>query len=189
VAAALGVPLGPNGRILVEPDCSVPGHRNVFAIGDIAHFVPPGSDRPLPGVAPVAMQQGRHVARAIARDLEQRERPRFEYLDKGIMATVGRSRAVAEVGAWRIRGTWAWLAWLIVHLLFLIGFRNRLAVLLNWAWCYLTYGSAARLITGEHAWNRIPELLAAARAELPAGSAPALTASRTDEAVSRTSSS
>ncbi len=133
LASALGTPLDGNGRVRVGPDCSVAGNPELFAIGDIACFVPEGTDAPLPGLAPVAIQQGRHVATAIRRDIAGRPRPTFRYLDKGVMATIGRSRAVAEIGRWRIAGSIAWVAWLLVHLLFLIGFRNRLAVLLNWA--------------------------------------------------------
>src|SRR5262249_28838454 len=117
------------------------------------------------GVSPVAMQQARFVARVIERRARGREPPReFRYLDKGIMATIGRSRAVAQTGRLRMSGLLAWLAWLVVHIFYLISFRNRFVVLFNWAWSYLTYKRGARLITGERAWERAQSL--AARAEL-----------------------
>jgi len=145
LAESLGTPRDRSGRIIVEPDLSIPGHPEAFAIGDIAHVV--GEDgRPLPGVAPVAMQQGRHVGRILA--ARSGERPAFRYVDRGNMATIGRSAAIAEIGELRLSGVLAWLAWLFVHLIFLIGFRNRLVVLVDWTWSYFTYGRGARLITG-----------------------------------------
>lgn len=135
-------------RLLVEPDCSLPGHPEVFAIGDMAAFVHQTGE-PLPGVSPVALQQARAVARNIRRTLRGRPRRPFRYIDKGSMATIGRSAAIAVVGPVRLTGFVAWLAWLAVHIFFLIGFRNRLFVLLEWAWAYLTYRRAARLITGD----------------------------------------
>jgi NADH dehydrogenase len=146
LAARLGVPLDRAGRVVVGPDCAVPGHPHVFAIGDVACFETPAG--PLPGVSPVAMQQGRHVARSIVRDLRGEPREPFHYVDKGSMATIGRSRAVAQVGRLRLSGLLAWLAWLFVHLWYLIDRRNRLSVFLDWCWSYLTFRHGARLITG-----------------------------------------
>jgi NADH dehydrogenase len=148
LVAMLGLPIDRGGRVRVAPDCSVPGHPNVFCIGDAAAFVPSGTDAVLPGVSPVAMQQGRFVARAIAASVEGRARGEFRYVDKGSMATIGRSRAVAEIRGLRLGGFLAWLAWLSVHIFYLIDFRNRLLVLIDWAWSYFTYQRGSRLITG-----------------------------------------
>ena len=148
LGASLGVPLDAQGRVIVKEDCSIPGHRSVFVIGDMAHFAPGGGDRPLPGLSPVAMQQGKHVARQIRALLAGGWTQRFEYFDKGTMATIGRNKAVADAGFMRFSGLIAWLAWLFVHVLFLVGFRNKLTVLFSWAYAYLTYGRGARLITG-----------------------------------------
>jgi NADH dehydrogenase len=146
LAAKLGVPLDRAGRVVVGADCALPGHARAFAIGDIACFATPAG--PLPGVSPVAMQQGRHVARLIARDLAGEAREPFRYLDKGSMATIGRTRAVAQVGRLRLSGVVAWLAWLFVHLWYLTDRRNRLSVFVDWCWSYLTFRHGARLITG-----------------------------------------
>lgn len=142
----LGVPLGRGGRIPVAPDLTVPGHRNVFAIGDMTYLEQNG--RPLPWVSPVAMQMGRAVARNIQNDLTGKPRQNFRYRDKGSMATIGRKAAIAELGKLHLSGFMAWMAWLLVHIFFLIGFRNRLIVIFNWAWSYFTYQRGARLITG-----------------------------------------
>jgi NADH dehydrogenase len=144
----VGLPVDRAGRAIVEQDCSVKDHPEVFVIGDAAAFVPEGGSQPLPGVSPVAMQQGRFVARQIARSCEGAPRQRFKYWDKGSMATIGRSRAVAQVGKLQLSGFLAWLAWLSVHILYLIDFRNRLVVLVDWAWAYFAYRRGARLITG-----------------------------------------
>jgi NADH dehydrogenase len=144
----LGLELDRQGRVQVEQDCSVPGHPEVFVIGDSAAFIPEGESRPLPGVSPVAMQQARFVARQIERSLEGKPRQKFLYVDKGSMATIGRSRAVAELGRLKLTGFLAWLAWLALHIYYLIGFRNRLVVLLDWAWAYFAYRRGSRLITG-----------------------------------------
>ena len=149
LARRLETPLDRSGRIVVEQDCSLPGHPEVFAIGDIARFVPIGQEDPLPGVAPVAMQQGRYVARAIQRRIQRHAIEPFRYVDKGIMATIGRSRAVAQSGKLELSGFLAWLMWLVVHIWFLITFRNRLLVLFGWFYNYLLYARGARLITGE----------------------------------------
>ena len=147
LGASLGVPLDPQGRVIVREDCSIPGHGEVFVIGDQAHF-DAGGGKPLPGLSPVAMQQGRHVAKNIIALLRGQSTERFQYSDKGSMATIGRNAAVAEMGSIRFSGIIAWFAWLFVHIIFLVGFRNRIAVLFNWAYAYLTYGRGARLITG-----------------------------------------
>lgn len=147
LAAALGTELDRSGRVRVEPDCSIPKHPWAFAIGDVASFF--DGRRTLPGVSPVALQQGRFVADLIDREVRGLRRPeRFHYVDKGSMATIGRSKAVAEKGRVRLSGFPAWLAWLFVHVWFLVGFRNRISVMLNWAWSYITYARGARLITG-----------------------------------------
>ncbi len=144
---SLGVPVDRAGRVEVGSDCSLPGHPEVFAIGDMAKFVENG--QPLPGVSPVAMQQARHVAKIIRREIagETTERRPFRYVDKGSMATIGRSRAIAWARGIKMHGFIAWLAWLVVHVWYLIGFKNRLFVLLNWAWSYVAYARGARLIT------------------------------------------
>lgn len=144
---SLGVPLDRQGRVIVREDLSIPGRRDVFVIGDQAHFAP-GGGTPLPGLSPVAMQQGRHVARNIRTLLADGWTERFEYFDKGTMATIGRHRAVADAGFMRFSGWLAWLAWLFVHIIFLVGFRNKLMVLFSWGYAYATYGRGARLITG-----------------------------------------
>ena len=135
------------GRVLVEPDLSIPGHPEAFAIGDMCAFVHQTAT-PLPGVAQVAIQQGRVVADNVLRRLSHRPTRAFHYRDKGSMATIGRAAAVAVVGPVRLSGLIAWLAWLLVHITFLIGFRNRVLVLLQWAWSYITWHRGARLITG-----------------------------------------
>ena len=150
LARTLGAPVDRSGRIQVEPDLSIPGHPRAFCIGDMACFTH-DTGKPLPGVSPVAMQQARHVAQLIAADMHGHTRTPFHYVDKGTMATVGRSRAVAQTGALRLRGLVAWLAWLGVHIWYLIGFRNRLVVMLTWAWSYFTFQRGARLITEPHA--------------------------------------
>ncbi len=138
------------GKIVVDQHCALPSDRHVYAIGDIAHFVPTGEERGLPGLAPVAMQQGAHVAKAIASDVAGKSRPTFRYVDKGIMATVGRSAAVVEVGNFRAWGHFAWLTWCFVHVMLLIGFANRVLVMLAWTWSYVTMKRGARIITSGH---------------------------------------
>ena len=146
----LGVELDRAGRVKVNPDLSLPGHPEVFAIGDMA-LVLQENGKPVPGVSPAAMQMARHVARIIPEELEKgpgrATREPFKYWDRGTMATIGRSAAVAWIGKLHFSGWFAWMAWLLVHLLFLIGFRNKLAVLLQWTYSYLTYKRSARLIT------------------------------------------
>lgn len=147
----LGVPIDRAGRIKVNPDLSVPGYPEVFAIGDMASIMQKDG-APVPGVSPAAMQMARHVAEIVRDDIEYglplERRPSFEYWDKGTMATIGRSRAVAKVGAIEFGGLPAWLAWLFIHLIFLVGFRSKLAVLLQWAYSYFTYKRGSRVITG-----------------------------------------
>jgi NADH:ubiquinone reductase (H+-translocating) len=143
----LGVPLDGAGRVPVERDLSIPGHPEAFAIGDLCAFT--GDDgRPLPGLAPVALQQGRAAARNVLHRLAGEPTEAFRYRDRGSMATIGRAAAVAVVGRLRLSGLPAWLAWLLVHIMFLIGFRNRFLVLFQWAWAYLSWQRGARLITG-----------------------------------------
>lgn len=144
----LDLSLDKSGRVPVLPDCSLPGHSEVFCIGDAAAFVPEGATEPLPGVSPVAMQQGRFVARAIQSHIQGLETRPFRYRDKGMMATIGRKRAVAILGGLELSGFLAWLVWLLVHIAYLIDFRNRLVVLIDWAISYFTYRRGARLITG-----------------------------------------
>jgi NADH dehydrogenase len=150
VTRSLGVELDRAGRVKVAPDLSLPGHSEVFAIGDIATVVD-RDGQPVPGIAPAAMQGGGHVARVIREAMhptraEGVPRPAFDYWDKGIMATIGRSAAVAKSGPVELTGFLAWVMWLVVHLLFLIGFRNKAVVLVQWAWNYVTYGRGARLM-------------------------------------------
>lgn len=148
LAGSLGVPVDRTGRLLVEPDLSLPNYPNAFAIGDIAAFMHQGGSA-LPGVSAVAMQQARAVAKSIDATLKERPRTPFRYFDKGSMATIGRSRAVAQIGELKFTGLTAWLLWLLVHLWFLIGFRSRFVVLFTWAWSYFTYKRGARIITGD----------------------------------------
>jgi NADH dehydrogenase len=146
LTACLGAPLDATGRVRVEEDLCVPGHPRIFVIGDAARL--DGADgKPLPGVSPVAMQQARCVAKSIRRALVGKDTVKFVYVDKGSMATIGRSRAIAMVQRMHLSGFLAWLAWLVVHIWYLIGFRNRLVVMLTWAWSYFTYRRGARLIT------------------------------------------
>jgi NADH:ubiquinone reductase (H+-translocating) len=143
----LGVPVDRAGRVVVQPDLSIPGHPEVMVIGDLAALADENG-KMLPGVAPVAIQQGKWAANTIARDLRNQPRGKFRYHDKGSLATIGRAAAVAQFGKFQLSGYFAWLAWLFVHIFFLIGFRNRVIVMINWAWAYLTYERGARLITG-----------------------------------------
>jgi NADH dehydrogenase len=146
LARTLGVPLDRAGRVSVEADLSLPGHPEVFVIGDMSVFRDQ-SGTPLPGLAPVAIQQGRRAADNVLRRLGGRPTLAFRYRDRGIMATIGRAAAVAVVGGVQLSGLIAWLAWLFVHIMFLIGFRNRLLVLFEWAWAYVSWQRGARLIT------------------------------------------
>jgi NADH:quinone reductase (non-electrogenic) len=154
---ALGGPVDRAGRVLVDADLSLPGHREVFIIGDLASLKQADGAQ-LPGVAPVAMQQGRWVARQISADLAGNPRAPFHYVDKGSLATIGRAAAVAEFGKIHISGFLAWLSWLFIHIFFLIGFRNRIIVMIQWAWSYFTFDRSARLITGESRTITVPSL-------------------------------
>jgi NADH dehydrogenase len=189
----LGAPVDRAGRVLVQKDLSLPGHPEVFVIGDLA-ALKDENGKLLPGVAPVALQQGTYVAKLIRREIKSGQgtpsklgaplasfarsvdvagirpltfgeagdvepRPPFHYWDKGSLATIGRAAAVAEFGKIHISGFIAWLAWLFVHILFLIGFRNRVLVFIQWAWSYVTYERGARLITGSTylpGWSSVP---------------------------------
>jgi len=146
VGKTLGVPIDRVGRVVVNDDLTIPGHPEVQVIGDMANFSHQ-TGQPLPGVSPVAMQQGRHAARNILRMIKNREPRRFRYWNKGSMATIGRHRAVADLNFVHLSGLPAWLVWLFVHIIFLVGFRNRLVVLFQWAWAYFTFNAGARLIT------------------------------------------
>jgi NADH:ubiquinone reductase (H+-translocating) len=153
LAAALGQATGAEidraGRLLVEPDLTLPGHPEVFALGDMVQVRDPHGDRPhpLPGLAPVAMQQGRYVGALIAARLKGGSLPPFHYRDKGSLATIGRGHAVAEVRGLRLSGVIAWVTWLLVHIFYLIGFENRVLVLLRWSYSFFTKGRSTRLIT------------------------------------------
>jgi NADH:ubiquinone reductase (H+-translocating) len=141
------------GQITVEPDLTVPGHPEIIVLGDLAVFRHQTGD-PLPGVAPVAMQEGRYAAKLIMARLSGKKIPPFKYFDKGTMATIGRASAVAVIGPVKLWGYPAWLAWLFIHLMYLVEFENRLLVFIQWAWNYLTFNRGARLITGE---PRLPD--------------------------------
>jgi len=146
VGKTLGAPVDRVGRVSVNDDLTIPGHPEVQVIGDLANF-PHQTGQPLPGISPVAMQQGRHAARNVLAMTQGRKPQRFRYWDKGTMATIGRNKAVADLRFMHLSGLPAWLAWLFVHIVFLVGFRNRLIVLFQWAWAYLTFDKGARLIT------------------------------------------
>ncbi len=169
LARSLGVPLDRAGRVLVEPDLTVPGFPDVYAIGDVAALAISG--KPVPGVAAAAIQEGKATARNVERVLRGLPRQPFRYQDRGTMATIGRAAAVADLGSIELSGLPAWLAWLFVHLLFLVGFKNRFSVLMEWAFSYLTYERGARLITS----RRSPTMEPRARpsAPLPAAAAQA----------------
>ena len=143
-----GLQVDRQGRVSINPDLSIPGHHNVFVAGDQSVFVHQ-TGKPLPGTAPVAMQQGRYIARTILADTKGQPRRPFHFIDKGQMATIGRSKAVVEIGSIRLNGWIAWVAWLTVHIYYLTGFKNRLLVVLQWAWSYITFGRGARLIVGK----------------------------------------
>jgi NADH dehydrogenase len=148
IGKTLGAPLDRAGRVQVTPQLTIAGHDDVFVIGDLASITDGG--KPVPGVAPAAIQGGQHAARMIQRALEGQPLEPFHYRDKGSLATIGRSRAVAQFGRVHLSGFIAWWAWLMIHILLLIGFRNRAVVLIEWAWAYLTFQRGARLITGDY---------------------------------------
>jgi NADH dehydrogenase len=144
----LGVPLDRAGRVLVEPDLSIPGHKEIFVLGDLA-AVKQRDGSYVPGVAPAAIQAGQHMARNLERAVVGQPTRPFKYRDKGSLATIGRAAAVADFGKVRFGGFMAWMAWLLIHIFFLIGFRNRFLVITQWAWAYFTYQRGARLITAD----------------------------------------
>lgn len=148
LAEQLDVAKGPAGRIAVSPDLAVPDHPEVFVAGDMASLMQNGT--PLPMMAPVASQQGRYAARAVLAREKGTALPPFRYVDKGSMATIGRSSAVATTHGFKLSGYIAWVAWLVLHLYYLIGFRNRLLVVMNWAYYYFFHERQVRLITGDH---------------------------------------
>jgi len=171
IGKLLGVEIDKAGRVFVEPDLSIPGHKNIFVIGDMASLKQENGD-PVPGVSPAAMQMGTLTAKNILAEIKGKERKNFRYVDKGTMATIGRSKAIAHVAGLKFRGFIAWMLWLGLHIFFLIGFRNRLAVMLDWFWAYLTRERSARLITGD------AEELRHAMTFLKGGGKPAATAVR-----------
>jgi NADH dehydrogenase len=170
LARSLGVPLDRAGRVLVQPDLTIPGHDDVFVIGDLAALEQDG--HLVPGVSPAAMQEGRHVADTIRRRLRNQPAQPFRYFDKGNFAVIGRGAAVGHFREKiRLHGFIAWFAWLFIHLFFLIGFRNRALVLFDWAYSYLTFRRGARLITGDaHIDSRLPPASQPVPAGLPSGS-------------------
>jgi NADH dehydrogenase len=149
LGATIGAETDRAGRVVVEPDCSIRGHSEVFVIGDLAVMRQDG-ERLVPGVAQGAIQSGKHVAEMIRRDVRGRARKPFRYLDKGNIATIGRAAAVAEIFGLHISGFIAWLVWVFLHILYLIGFRNRILVMVQWTWAYIAYQRGIRLITGHH---------------------------------------
>ncbi len=151
----LGVDIDRSGRVPVQPDLTVAGHPEVYVVGDLAAFKT-GDREYLPGIAPVAIQAGSHAAKNIVHDLKREPREPFRYFDRGTMATIGRAAAVADLRGLHLSGFLAWMAWLVVHIFFLIGFENRLLVLVQWAWSYLSYERGARLITGPWHAGELP---------------------------------
>jgi NADH dehydrogenase len=142
----LGVATDKAGRVQVAGDLSIPGHKDVFVAGDLASYLDKNG-KPVPGVAPAAIQMGKFAAEQITRDLTREPRTTFHYLDKGSLATIGRSKAVGDLPGFHVSGLLAWAMWLGIHIFFLIGFRNRFFVVLEWAWAYFTFNRGARLIT------------------------------------------
>ncbi|MEM6959576.1 MAG: FAD-dependent oxidoreductase, partial [Myxococcota bacterium] len=166
IAAESAMPQDWNGRLMVDGHCCVKGHPSVFAIGDAAHFVPEGEEEPLPGLGAVAMQQGIFLAKQLRRRAARKPLETFKYKDRGTMATVGRSRAVVQGGI-KMTGFFAWIAWCLVHVILLMGFRNRAVVLFNWVWAYVTYKRGARLITGQVPIRTTDQALAEKADEAP----------------------
>src|SRR5205814_1061117 len=150
LGALTGAPCDRAGRVIVEPNLTLPGHPEVLALGDMVQVRGgDGEAIALPGTAPVAMQQGRYAARVVRDRLRGRSTPPFRYRDKGNLATIGRAAAVADLRGLKLSGLIAWLTWLVVHLWYLVGFQNRLLVFIRWSFSYVTHGRGARLITGE----------------------------------------
>jgi NADH dehydrogenase len=160
LGATLGAPLDRAGRVRIQPDLTIPGHPAVFVIGDLASLDGPNG-KPYPGVAQVAIQMGKHAAANVTRAIEHQPLAPFHYRDLGNMATIGRASAVADFGWLELKGYLGWLSWAFVHILNLIGFRNRLVVFVQWAWAYFSYQRSIRLITGET--EAAPEAHAASR--------------------------
>jgi len=152
LGASLGLPLDRAGRVAVEPTLAVPGHPEIFVAGDLSSFLQDG--RPLPGVAQVAKQQGKHAARNVLHAIRHEPLEPFRYFNLGNVAVIGRGSAVVDIGPVRVSGWFAWVFWLLLHIFWLIGFRNRFVVLSEWAWAYLTFQRRIRLITGERLWPR-----------------------------------
>lgn len=148
ILKSLNVETDKSGRVIVNKDCSIPNHPEVFVIGDAAHFTD-DNGKVLPGVAQVAIQQGKFVAEIIKRELTPESRPAFRYKDKGTMATIGKAKAVAEIKGFKLSGVIAWIFWSVVHIFFLIGFRNRFRVMIEWIWYYITKRHGTRLIVGK----------------------------------------
>jgi NADH dehydrogenase len=148
LAKSLGVPLDRAGRVIVAPDLTIPGHKDVFVLGDLA-AVEQYDGSLVPGVAPAAIQEGQHTAKNLERAVAGQPLRPFKYWDKGSLATIGRAAAVADIGRFHFGGFFAWMAWLLIHIFFLIGFRNRFLVITQWAWAYFTHQRGARLITGK----------------------------------------
>ncbi|GAB4227787.1 MAG: NAD(P)/FAD-dependent oxidoreductase [Chlamydiales bacterium] len=150
----LGVPVDHQNRVIVNPDLSIPGHPNIFAIGDCAH-ARDEKENPLPGIAPVAIQQGHYVAKIIKSKVAPEHRKPFKYFDKGSLATIGKAKAVGMVGKYKLKGLFAWLTWCFIHIFYLVGFRNRLIVMMEWFFWYITGSRSSRLIydTFEHERN------------------------------------
>jgi NADH dehydrogenase FAD-containing subunit len=153
VGKTMGVPIDKAGRVIVNDDLTIPGHNEVQVIGDLANFSHQDG-KTLPGVSPVAMQEGRHAVRNILAMIDGRKPQRFRYWNKGSMATIGRNKAVADLNFVHLSGLPAWVVWLFIHIIFLVGFRSRIAVLMQWAWSYVTMQRGVRLITGERLWPR-----------------------------------
>lgn len=172
-ASPLGQALGEtdrSGRVIVNDRLNVEGHPEIFVIGDLAHFEQNGA--PVPGVAPVAIQMGQYAAKEIRRRIENKPGQPFSYWDKGSMATIGRTKGIAQIGKIHLSGFLAWAAWLFIHLIYLIGYRNRFSVLLNWGWQYLSWQSGARLITGSDqlpGWNASNETIQSEQRKRAAG--------------------
>ncbi|MEX0778153.1 MAG: NAD(P)/FAD-dependent oxidoreductase [Balneolales bacterium] len=156
ILKSLNVQTGKAGRIPVQPDLTIKGYPNIFVIGDAAIFQNK-SGQELPAMAPVAIQQGRHVARLLGDRIQNRKRPAFHYQDRGKMATIGRAKGVAELGEFKFAGFFAWVIWSVVHIFFLIGFRNRFRVMAEWVWYYITFRGSVRLITGVDVYEKKKE--------------------------------
>lgn len=157
IAERTGAPVDKQGRLIVEQDLSVPGHPEILIAGDLANFGQDG--KPVPGVAPVAMQQGRYAGKLIVKRLRNETMPPFHYFDKGSLAVIGRAAAVAEIAGFKLHGFIAWLVWLFVHLMYIVQFQNRVLVFIQWGFEYLTFNRGSRLITGEPSRVHVAELL------------------------------